>query len=188
LHRPEKPRKTCKRFNDSGHAHALTFSCFRRRAFLTRERSKEYLAQALLAAREKHRFHLWAYCVMPEHVHLLIWPATAEYSIAAILRAIKQSVARRVLLYLRRNAPQALKHHATGEPGRPYRFWQAGGGYDRNITGTRAALAVIQYIHENPVRRGLVQSPQEWPWSSAQDWAGVRTGPVAVDRESFRRV
>ena len=61
------------------------------------------------------------------------------------------------------------------------RFWQAGGGYDRNITDPDTARPVIDYIHHNPVRRGLGRSPEEWHWSSARWYAGIRPIPLEID-------
>jgi REP-associated tyrosine transposase len=59
------------------------------------------------------------------------------------------------------------------------RFWQPGGGYDRNITSIEALRAMIDYIHANPVRRGLVARPEDWEWSSARWYAGLR--PVKLE-------
>ncbi len=64
----------------------------------------------------------------------------------------------------------------------PGRFWQPGGGYDRNITSTKVLRAVIDYIHANPVRRGLVSAAEEWEWSSARWYAGRR--PVKLEMDS----
>jgi putative transposase len=59
-------RKACRRFNEPGHAHLLTLSCFCRRPFLSKDRSRMWLVEAIDRAREKHAFDLWAYVVMPE--------------------------------------------------------------------------------------------------------------------------
>ena len=61
------------------------------------------------------------------------------------------------------------------------RFWQPGGGYDRNITSTEALRAVIDYIHANPVRRGLVARAEDWEWSSARWYAGLRPVKLEMD-------
>ena len=180
-------RKTCKRYNVPWDAHALTFSCYRGRAFLARDRTRRYVAAALLSARRRHRFALWAYVIMPEHVHLLILPEEETYSVSAILRAIKQSAARRAVAYLRKFNPSGLRLLATGQKHTPYRFWQAGGGHDRNIRSRRGLINMFDYIHGNPVRRGLVERAEEWYWSSYRDWEGLGTGPVPIDRESFNR-
>jgi len=66
-----------------------------------------------------------------------------------------------------------------------YRFWQRGGGYDRNVVEADTLYRLIQYVHANPVRRGLCQRPEDWLWSSAVDFAGVRVGPLRLDRDSL---
>ena len=66
-----------------------------------------------------------------------------------------------------------------------YRFWQRGGGYDRNIVEPQTAHQEVQYFHHNPVRRGLCQQPEDWFWSSAADYARLRTGPIRIDFESL---
>jgi putative transposase len=43
-----------------------------------------------------------------------------------------------------------------------HRFWQPGGGYDRNITTTEILRAMIEYLHAKPVRRGLVAKAEDW--------------------------
>jgi putative transposase len=163
----------------------LTFGCFRRQPFLSRERTCGYLADAIVAAKEKCQFDLWAYVFMPEHVHLLICPRQESYSISRILTAIKQPVARRAMIYLREYRPDGLRLLATGQRGTPYRFWRAGGGYDRNITEVRTVVLVVRYIHANPVRRGLVAHPSEWCYSSAKDWEEGVSGRIPIDFDTF---
>jgi len=52
-----------------------------------------------------------------------------------------------------------------------FRFWQEGPGYDRNLQHEDSVLASIDYLHNNPVRRGLCRSATEWFWSSARFYA-----------------
>jgi hypothetical protein len=65
-------RKTCKRYNNPGEAHALTFSCFPRQAFLRKDGSRQWLIDGIDRARRKLHFHVWAYVIMPERAHLLV--------------------------------------------------------------------------------------------------------------------
>ena len=178
-------RKTCKRFNEPGDAHELTFSCFQRRPFLSKDRTCRWLAEAIARARGRHGFHLWGYVFMPEHAHLLIWPPNPGYAIQGILKSIKQSVARRALIYLRKHSPTGLKRLATGQRGKPYRFWMPGGGYDRNTIKLDTVSNAVEYLRNNPVRRGLAPVAEEWYWSSAREWEEPSTGPIPIDRESF---
>ncbi|MCA8990243.1 MAG: hypothetical protein KDA78_21525, partial [Planctomycetaceae bacterium] len=65
-----------------------------------------------------------------------------------------------------------------------YRFWQRGGGYDRNLRSTSDVHEKIRYIHENPVRRGLCQFPSDWKWSSAHAWETGENTPLEIQKES----
>jgi putative transposase len=190
LNDPVNHRKTCRRYNDPGHAHALTFSCFRRQPFLSRDRSRQWFIDAVERARAKHHFHIWAYVIMPEHVHLLIWPTISDYSVSEILNSIKQSVSKRALLFVHREASAFLARMEDRQANGTihHRFWQRGGGYDRNIVEPSAAHLQAEYFHNNPVRRGLCAKPENWFWSSAADYAGVRSGPLSIDRESLPRL
>ena len=61
------------------------------------------------------------------------------------------------------------------------RFWQPGGGYDRNIVSNDEMREKIEYIHSNPVRRGLAESPTGYRWSSARWYAGDRDSTPSID-------
>jgi putative transposase len=181
----ERYTKRCHRWNVAGHAHELTFTCYENRPFLSKERTCRYLVAGITRARTKHEFDLWAYVFMPDHVHLVICPRQEQYSIAQILRSIKQPVSRRAIEYLKRNNPAGLRLLATGQQDEPYRFWQKGGGYDRNITKVQTLIETVRYIHNNPVRKGLIETADQWYYSSAADWQNARSGPLSVDFESF---
>jgi putative transposase len=175
-------RKHRTSFNDPGHAHELTFSCLQGLPLLSKDRTREWLVAALDAARRKWDLELWAYVIMPEHAHVLLCPRPAEYDIGAIRKSVKQAVARRAVRFLRAEAPRWLDRLQVVE-GRKrfYRFWQAGGGYDRNIYQADVAWTAVHYIHGNPVRRGLVACPTDWPWSSARWYAGLGDVRLSMD-------
>ena len=62
-----------------------------------------------------------------------------------------------------------------------YHFWQKGGGYDRNITEPKTLAQEIDYLHRNPVRKGLVEQASRWKWSSAAWFEGTGDSPLVVD-------
>ncbi|HUU84259.1 MAG TPA: transposase [Phycisphaerae bacterium] len=145
------------------------------------------MVDAIAQARERHRFDLWAYVIMPEHVHLLIYPTEEDYSISRILSSLKQPVSKRAILYVRRHAPGFLAQMTDTQPSgkTSLRFWQRGGGYDRNLWSPRYVWETIEYIHSNPVRRGLCDSETDWPWSSAGVFFGASHAPLALDLQSL---
>jgi putative transposase len=177
--------KKCKRFNCPGHAHELTFSCYKNLPLLSDEEACKFLAQAIVSARGKHKFNLLAYVFMPDHVHLLIMPQKIKYSISNILQSIKQAASRRILSHYKRFLPDKLTSLQTGDTRRQHKFWQEGGGYDRNIFSMDAIKSSIDYIHNNPVKRGLVSNPGDWLWSSYKDWMGMGTGPIPIEIENI---
>ena len=179
-------RKRCKRWDIPWDAHWLTFSCFQRRPFFRGRESPGWFLESLDAARGRWAFDLWGYVVMPEHVHLLLLPQEGV-TIRSILRAVKQPTARRAIRWFERNRPSFLEQMTERRPGGKVtrRFWQTGGGYDRNLRSTRDVHEKLHYLHGNPVRRGLVASPGDWPWSSWRAWEDGTNEPIAIDRESF---
>jgi putative transposase len=186
---PVGHRKKCRRIDEPGHAHALTFSCFGRQPFLGKDRSRQWLVDAIERARDRHRFDLWAWVIMPEHAHLLICPRDRDYSISSILTTIKQSVAKRSLIYVRQHARAFLSKMEDRQPNGnvSFRFWQRGGGYDRNLIEPGTIWAEIEYLHANPVRRGLCKRPLDWEWSSAREGERPGTGLLRLNLESLPR-
>jgi putative transposase len=156
-------RKQVRSYNVPGHAHELTFSCFRRLPLLSRDRSRRWFLDALDSARRRRDLALWAYVIMPEHVHVIVWPRGGNYEVRLIRTAFKVPVQRKALTFLRQQAPEYLNQLRDEQPNGEvhYRFWQRGGGYDRNITDPDTLRTMIEYIHHNPVRRGLVSRPTD---------------------------
>jgi len=177
---PRTPHR--RNYNDPGHAHELTFSCYHGYPFLKSDRTCAWLRVAIDRARSDLDFDLWAYVFMPEHAHLIVHPRRAEYDIAAIRRAIKEPVGRRAIAYLRKHAPDWMPRLTRRRGKREeHLFWQSGGGYDRNIASGKVLLSMIDYLHMNPVRRGLVEKAAEWKWSSAAWLVGAGESPIRLD-------
>ncbi|USN98254.1 MAG: transposase [Phycisphaeraceae bacterium] len=176
--------KTRKRHESPNHARMLNFACYRNRPFLRSDRACRWMIDAISRARQAHQFRLWAFVIMPDHVHLLIWP---RGTVPPIMQAIKQSVSRRAVSWTRKHAPEYLNRLAvTGPNGKvSYRFWQRGGGYDRNLWESVHIWEAIDYIHMNPVKAGLCDGPWDWPWSSAVGFQERGAGPVDLDLETI---
>ncbi len=119
---------------------------------------------------------------MPEHAHLLMRPRENAPLDRALL-FLKMSVAQRVINRWRELDAPILKkiHDPDGSP----RFWQKGGGFDRNVRDEGEFAREVHYVHRNPVERELVERPEDWPWSSARWWLGDRTAPIACDQPEW---
>ncbi len=151
-----------KRFQRAEALHFITFSCFQRLPFLGAPAPKETVEVILEQTRARHEASVFAYVLMPEHVHLLI-SEPPSILVAQFLKAVKQIASRKLR-------------------GDRLQFWQPR-YFDANIHGEKERSDVIRYIHRNPVKRGLVGSPGEYRWSSFNHYAtGVR-GVVEIESE-----
>jgi len=152
-----------KRFHESRQLHFLTFSCYKRRLNFNTAEPRQIFESALERIRQDYKLCVYGYVIMPEHVHLLV--SEPERSILAqALKSLKQGVARR--LALRAAVP----------------FWQAR-YYDFNVWSERKFMEKLRYIHRNPVNRGLVARPEDWPWSSYRHYLTGEVGPVEIESQ-----
>jgi REP-associated tyrosine transposase len=134
------------------------------------------LAAALEGARKRLGFLLYGYVLMPDHWHALIW-AGYPLTISRVIHDVKKVCARH--LHARRGTEGPLWQH---------QFW------DRFVRHAKEFTDRMAYMHLNPVRKGWVAKPQEWRWSSynnfALDKAAVAACPLQVDYvhlpESYR--
>ena len=117
------------------------------------------------------------------HVHLLVNPREPGIKIGRYAGTIKEIVARRGISWMQKHAPDWIPRITVKEGDHTRRrFWHPGGGYDRNVTELKTLASMIEYIHANPVRRGLVERPVEWEWSSARWYVGIEPVPIPMDR------
>ena len=176
-----------KAINAPKQAHELTFSCYQHFPFLSKDRTCEWLAEAVEDARRELDYWLWAYVFMPDHVHLLVYPKREIYDTSDFLKLVKEPVSRKAVAFLKKESPDWLAQICVRRGKKTeHHFWQPGRGFDRNVDNARTLLKMIDYFHENPVRRGLVTDARDWKWSSAGWLAGnplnsLQPDPIPYD-------
>ncbi len=128
------------------------------------------------------RYHLHAWCVMPNHVHVLFQPKNG-WSMSKIVASWKSYTGRRISAYAKENgmpgglsAGLATPQRGNKPSGVPSRVWHRE-YWDRYIRDHSHYMTVVKYIHENPVKARLVGKASAWRWSSAFSAAVVRGGP-----------
>jgi putative transposase len=151
-----------KRFQETGHSHFVTFSCYHRQPLFTASPAMRIFELALERVRRSFRLCVYGYVVMPEHVHLLV--SEPERGVLAdALKSLKQGVSRRLV-------------------GEAEHFWQKR-YYDFNVRNYRQFVEKLRYIHRNPVKRGLCERPEDWEWSSFRQYAIGCEGRVEIEFE-----
>ena len=148
-----------KRYYGNGDLHFITASCYRRQPLLESTYRKDLFVTVLEEVRQRYEFVVVGYVVMPEHFHLLISePARANPSV--IIQALKLGVVRHLF-----PDPKTRQNLKLFDNSAPNRFWQRP-FYDFNVWSAHRHREKLRYIHRNPVKRGLVETPDQWRWSS----------------------
>jgi putative transposase len=157
-----------KRLHHSGQSHFLTFSCYHRLPLLEQMHMQDAFLLALEQMRCRFEICVFGYVVMPEDVHLLISEPEG-----GMLSNAMQILKTKVSIQAGKN-----KLRAEGES----HFWQAR-YFDHNVRNHAGFVTQLRYIHRNPVKRGLCQAPEDWPWSSFRAWALGETWIVEVESD-----
>jgi putative transposase len=155
-----------RRYYGFGDLHFITCSCYHRKALLGSPRAREIFLRTFEQVRRKYRFEINGYVVMPEHFHTLIGePEIGNPS--TVMQVLKQNV-----------ALELLPLNGRGKQDR--HFWQPR-FYDFNVFTYPKIVEKLRYMHRNPVKRGLVPSPEMWPWSSFRAYAFGEEGLVQIE-------
>lgn len=144
-------------------------------------RARDIFVKELGKVRDEMGFHLLGDVVMPEHVHLLM-SEPKQGTPSKVLQKLKLRVAWKLR---KRGKPvgarqMRLLFAEMGEP--PRAFWQAR-FYDFNVYSKGKKMEKLNYMHANPVIRGLVKHPRDWAWSSWGFYCGGGAGFVGIDVE-----
>jgi putative transposase len=120
----------------------------------------ECLAAVINARRALHGFHLTAWVFLPDHWHAIIYPRY-PLTISRVMESIKVS-------------SNSLLNTARRQQGQ---IWQPR-FFDRALRTVKEYFEKVEYIHQNPVRRGLVRRAEDWPWSSIHEY-----GPLPMQND-----
>jgi putative transposase len=162
------------------HLHFITCSCCRRRSLLGTARRRDALLKILDDVRARYQFLLVGYVVMPEHVHLLISEpkmGTPSTVMQVLKQRVSRSLGRRIP---RRDNQLRMWQEAPGEAA--LSFWQRR-FYDFNVWSHKKKIEKLEYMHANPVKRGLVMDAKLWAWSSYRFYQYGENGLCDPDRE-----
>ena len=135
-----------------------------------------YAAQVLLDSwkflQESGRLEMYAYVIMENHVH---WVAASD-DLSAQVGDFKSFTARRIIDWLQEErAHRVLERLACQKRAhkldRDYQLWLEG-SHPQMLSDAAMMRQKIEYCHENPVKRGYVDDPLHWRYSSARNYAG----------------
>jgi putative transposase len=172
--------KGLKRYYGQGQLHFVTFSCYWRLPLLGRVQARNLFVKELERVRREYGFLLVGYVVMPNHVHVLM-SEPKKGTPSTVLQMLKQRVSRgmrkdKKLATPKGQLPLLFPKFIANLP----QFWQPR-FYDFNLYSHEKKKEKLEYMHANPVVRGLVRHPRDWPWSSFSFYAREEAGLVEID-------
>jgi len=141
-------------------------------------RARNLFVKILGEARERYRFKLVGYVLMPEHVHLLL-SEPAQGTPSKVIQVLKQRVSRAMRSKGRKVRGQ-LRLPFVEKENAEKRFWQRR-FYDFNVWSRGKVQEKLNYMHANPVARRLVKHPKNWPWSSWSNHERGEEGLIHLD-------
>jgi putative transposase len=172
--------KQLRRRYGTGDLHFITCSCYRCLPLLGTARSRDLFVKILNHVCARYQFSLVGYVVMPEHIHLLIGEPKVGTP-ATVMQVLKQRVTR-ALDQRRRECPPESEVPLCQERTAANRsFWERR-FYDFNVWSRKKEIEKIDYMHMNPVKRGLVAHPKDWRWSSYARYQGLSVAPFSIEK------
>jgi putative transposase len=179
-----------RRYDVPGHVHFWTISCYRRLGFFHHDELKQAVIDGLRALQVKFTICLMGYVVMPEHVHILLYPhargSDQPIPVSTLLEVFKThsglACKERLREYWREHGrlwSEPLNRWARGER-KEQAIWKPR-GYDFNIDRRETFIEKLNYCHKNPITRGLVGRAADWPWSSYRFYEMDDSSVLAMD-------
>ncbi|MBZ0265232.1 transposase [bacterium] len=161
-------------------ARFLTFGCFKRKYLFRYHHLADLFVEHLDHWRSEEKIQLWAFVVMINHIHLLVF--APEVDIRKSLKKLKARTGREALTRLQIHDKPTYESLEVLDHGNVvHRFWQTGGGHDRMINTEKDLVARMNYIHNNPKQNDLIEVPEDYRWSSARFWKTGEPVPLRMD-------
>jgi putative transposase len=156
-----KPMPKRKTIDLPGDHHFVTFSTYQRRRFLAPDRTRTIVIATLESCLKEHHAACHGFVIMPDHVHAIL-TVNPDSNISTFLLAWKKTASYRVKKFY----AQELKHYHDLCP-EDCPVWQSR-FYDFNLGSTDKFDEKLEYMHNNPVVAGLIETAVNWKWSSAR--------------------
>ncbi|RQV94935.1 hypothetical protein EH220_06725 [bacterium] len=158
-------RKRHSQLDFPGSIHFITTVTRVRGSWFTEDKVCHYLLELFEGYRQKFDLTCFGYVLMPDHLHTVIMQTVEGSLVPKLMEGFKSVSSRNLII--------------EGYP--EHRLWSD--RYDDvPVPGSDAVKTKLEYMHYNPVKRGLVTAEQEFLWSSVRDWFDVSRGIITIDK------
>jgi putative transposase len=165
--------RTRYKIGDNAYPHFLTCTVVEWLPVFTRQESVQIRLDSWTFLQREKRMTLFAFVVLENHVHFI----ASSNNLAKEVGDFKSYTARRLIDLLQSAHASTLLDQfrfrkARHKQDREFQFWQEG-SHPQQIASDEMMWQKIEYIHNNPVKRGFVDDPVHWRYSSARNYAGL---------------
>ncbi|MEO7933179.1 MAG: transposase [Chthoniobacterales bacterium] len=155
--------------NEPNRAHFITCTIVEWLPVFNSAACCDLIVQSLAFCQKQKELRIYAWVILDNHLHAIL----AAPDLSAVLRDFKSFTASKIIQQLGRENREWLLNqlryyraaHKTGE----HQIWQEG-SHPQSIHTDEVMLQKLDYIHNNPVKRGMVVAPEHWRYSSAHAW------------------
>ena len=171
----------------------LTFTLVGWVDLFTRRQCCQILIDSFNYCKENKGLILYAYVIMGSHVHLLASAKEGSTGLSAIVRDFKSHTSRKIIEWITDNNKESrrkwlemvFKYHGKyNSNNQVYQVWKQHSKPMQCVT-PQFTLQKLNYIHNNPVKAGLVDNPEDYRYSSARSYAGRKDGILDVELLDF---
>jgi len=154
-------------------AHFLTCTVVGWIPVFTRAETMDTVLESWRYLQQQRGFQLFGYVILENHLHLV----ASSPDLAQEMKDFKSFTARRIVdlletqnvsVFLDQLAWRKARHKTESQ----HQLWQEG-SHPQQIQSEEMMLQKLEYIHQNPVKRGFVDEPEHWRYSSARNYAGM---------------
>lgn len=166
---------------DSNAPYFVTFTTVEWIPIFTSEKYCDIIIDSFSFCREHKSTKVHAFVIMDNHLHVIL----SCSNLPGVVRDIKSFTARELIASIKSDNKTWLLNQLEFYKGKSkteskYQLWQEG-YHPEEIFSEKIFVQKAEYIHNNPVKRGLVRVPEHWKYSSACNYIGA-TGVIDIDR------
>jgi putative transposase len=148
------------------HPQFITITVFEWKHLLKPDKYKELILDSLEFLVKEKRVEVYGFVIMSNHFHL-IWQIQEPHRREAVQRDFLKYVAQQIKFDLIDNHPEVLKHFQVNKQDRKCQFWKRN-ALSTDLYSSDVLTQKLDYIHDNPVKAGLCQLPEDYYFSSAR--------------------
>ena len=158
---------------EATHPHFVTCTILHWLPIFTRKESVQIVIDSLKFLQQKDNLKIYAYVILENHLHMVV----QSNNLPKTMESFKKFTANEILKLLKKeNAKVLLEqfkfYKKAHKKDKEHQIWEE--GYQPKLIQTDKMIKIkIDYIHLNPVKRGYVDKPEHWRYSSARDYIGI---------------